>query len=366
MLKGSQNLSEILRGLNSKKTKIIEELPSEYVVSKFYELGFYPKHNNFNDTYQCSCPICREGKSFGRKQRCFYIPSNNIIYCHNCGWSSNPLKWIMRISGMSYNDIRKEISDESYDLLDAMTLKETVEVVKASTLPEDCINLFDNAQVSYYSDNNVVKSAVEYIKNRRLDTAINKPSSLYVSLKDRVHRNRLILPFKDLNNQIIFYQSRKFFDWDQNSTYLSKMNSDKSLFNIENVDMMNDDTIFMFEGPIDACFVKNGIGVAGINNGTSSFNSKQKEQMVGFSLFKKIWCLDSQYLDKTSRDKTLKLLENGETVFIWPDKIGNKYKDFNELCVDKNMNQIPTEFIKKNSQYGLSAILKFKVMFGKL
>ena len=130
--------------------------------------------------------------------------------------------------------------------------------------------------------------------------------------------------------------------------------------------MNNDDTIYMFEGPIDSCFVKNGIGVAGINDGLLSFNPKQEDQLRGFKLFDKIWCLDSQYIDKTSREKTLKLLENGEKVFIWPEKIGKKYKDFNEMCIDKKIDQIPVNFIKKNSQCGTSAILKFKIMFNKL
>lgn len=271
----------------------------------------------------------------------------------------------MRVSGMNYDDICREISDESYDLLDAMTLNETVKIKKVPSLPDDCINLFDESQISYYSDNSIVQSAIEYIKSRRLDTAINKPSAIYLSLKDKIHKNRLVLPFKDINNQIIFYQSRKIFDWDKHPSYLSKINSDKSLFNIENVDMTNDDTIYMFEGPIDSCFVKNGIAVAGINDGISSFNPKQEDQLRGFKLFDKIWCLDSQHIDKTSRDKSLKLLENGEKVFIWPEKIGKKYKDFNEMCIDKQIDQIPINFIKKNSQCGTSAILKFKIMFNK-
>jgi len=359
-------LSAILQGLNTKKTKKIEELPTDYVIAKFFELGFYPKHNRFNDTYQCSCPICKEGKSFGKKKRCFYIPENNLIYCHNCGWSSNPLKWIMRVSGMNYHDVCREISDESYDLLDIMSVDESIKIKKTPSLPDDCINLFDNSQISYYSSNNIVQSAIKYLKDRRLDTAVNRPSSIYISLKDKIHKNRLVLPFKDISNQIIFYQSRKIFDWDKNPSYLSKINADKSIFNIENVDMFNDDTIYMFEGPIDSCFVKNGVGVAGINSGIASFTPKQEEQLRGFKLFDKIWCLDSQYIDNTSKEKTLKLLENGEKVFIWPEKIGKKYKDFNEMCIDKKIDQVPIDFIKKNSQCGPSAILKFKLLFNKI
>ena len=37
-------------------------LPEDFVILKFFELGYYPKYNKFNNVYQCSCPICKEGK----------------------------------------------------------------------------------------------------------------------------------------------------------------------------------------------------------------------------------------------------------------------------------------------------------------
>ena len=40
---------------------------------------------------------------------------DNYIYCHNCGWSGNPIKFIQEIEGISYNDILDEIKD--YDIL---------------------------------------------------------------------------------------------------------------------------------------------------------------------------------------------------------------------------------------------------------
>ena len=54
-----------------------------------------------------------------------------------------------------------------------------------------------------------------------------------------------------------------------------------------------------------------------------------------------VWVLDSQWLDKTACDKTMKLLEAGETVFIWPFDIGHKYKDFNEMVIDQKLDEIP-------------------------
>lgn len=357
-------MSAILQGLNTKKTKKLEELPTDYVIAKFFELGFYPKHNRFNDTYQCSCPICKEGKSFGKKKRCFYIPENNLIYCHNCGWSSNPLKWIMRVSGMNYDEICREISDDSYDLLDVMSINESVKVKKSPSLPDDCINLFDSIQLEYYKDNNIVQTALDYLKSRRLDTAINKPSAFYISLNDFNHKNRLVIPFLDTSGKFIHYQTRKVVKWDEKPNYLSKINSDKSIFGIERVDPSLDD-VFIFEGPLDACFVRNGVAVAGINEGYHKFTTIQLEQLEELKFFNKIWVLDNQWIDETARKKSIVLLEQDECVFIWPEKY-KQFKDFNELCIHCGLDEIKHSFIKKNSTCGKGAIVKFKILFKNL
>ena len=92
-------------------------LPKEYVIKKFYEYGYGVEYIKSNDSYHCSCPICMEGKSFGKKKRCWYIPSKNLIYCHNCGWSSRPLKWIMRAGDITYSDIQNELISEEYTII---------------------------------------------------------------------------------------------------------------------------------------------------------------------------------------------------------------------------------------------------------
>lgn len=237
---------------------------------------------------------------------------------------------------------------------------------KIDTLPEDSINLFDKIQVDYHINGvngNIIRETLEYIERRRLNTAINRPDALYISLKDKFQGNRLVIPFKDESGKIVFYQTRRIFGWDDKPNYLSKPISDKTLYGIDKI-YPNRDEIFLFEGPIDSFFVKNGIGVAGINTGHLKLTVTQQKQMDLLRLYKKIWVLDSQWLDKTSREKTLSLLEDGETVFIWPKRFGIKYKDFNEMCVDKELDEISPVFIKDNSTHGVSAVLKYKIMFG--
>jgi len=61
-------------------------LPEAYIVQKFYQYAGRPKYNRLAKTYQGGCPICREGKSWGKKRRLFYVTTDNFLHCHNCGW----------------------------------------------------------------------------------------------------------------------------------------------------------------------------------------------------------------------------------------------------------------------------------------
>jgi len=143
--------------------------------------------------------------------------------------------------------------------------------------------------------------------------------------------------------------------------YLSKIGSEKTLFNINNV-KPEIDYIFIFEGPIDSCFVQNGVGVAGIQeNSDVLFTSKQKQQLSIYPFHKRIWVLDAQQQDKAARNKTEKLIEQDEHVFIWPDEYGNKFKDFNDMAIALGTNEIPYKFILKNTYTGLKAKLKLNV-----
>jgi len=339
------------------------KIPSDYVVSKFYEYGYKVTHNTYNETYQCCCPLCKEGKSWGLKKRCFYIPKNELIYCHNCGWSSKPYKWIKEVSGLSYDEIVSEITNGDFGVINVLELQESNSVTPSKvlpTLPTDSINLFDKAQTDYYKNNKIVQDALDYIKSRRLNNAINKPDAFYLSLKDEVHRKRLIIPFKNTDNKIVFYQSRRLMD-DESPTYLSKDGGDKTLFGIERINP-DLDTIFITEGPLDACFVKNGVGLGGISKKNHLFTQEQQSQMDGLKFFNRIWVLDSQWIDETAREKSLQLIQMGETVFIWPEYDGRKFKDLNEMCVAYETNEYPIDLIIKNSHKGLAAIVKMKLI----
>lgn len=334
-------------------------LPEDYVITKFYELGSNPNYNKFTGVYQCGCPICMEGSSRGKKRRCFYIPEKEILYCHNCGWSSKPAKWIKEVSGCSDEDILQELKEYTPNVEDI--LKEDVKPkISTETLPKDSINLSDPAQLDYYKNDDNVRAVLGLIKTRRLDTAVNRPDNLYVSLTDRVHKNRLVIPFVNENHQIEFYQTRTVLSRDNKTKpkYLGRVGAEKTLFNIDKV--TNDyDTVYIFEGPINAFFTKNSVAVAGITERGKSFTTHQQQQLdTTLRFYDTVWILDSQWVDRASLIKSEVLLQQGESVFIWPEKFGKKFKDFNDIAIACKIDEIKHEFIQKHTYNGLEGIIR--------
>jgi len=332
-------------------------VPEDYVVCKFFQFAGRPKKVIGTNKYQASCPHCREGNSWNKKRRFFYIPDKNLLYCHNCGYSKSSFNWLVDITGMTPRELIRDLESNKYDILQ---YEEKPEIVKEETpsLPQDCINLFDTVQTDYYKSNAVVNVALKYISDRKLDIAINKPKALFLSLVDRVHKNRLILPFYDDDGKILFYQSRTILNSDKMPKYISKQNGEKSIFNYDKIDA-DSDYVFVFEGPINSFFMRNGIAVGGIQEKSYAlFNSKQKEQMDKLSFKKRIWVLDSQWIDNAAATKTKRLLEINERVFIWPKNIGTKFKDFNDIIMkSKDGKEIPPEYIISNSQEGLKGMV---------
>ena len=294
-----------------------------------------------------------------KKKRCYYLPENDNIYCHNCGWSSKPFKWIKEVSNCSNSDIIEEVKD--YEVtIDITKDDEVVTKVQTETLPKDSINLSDKIQQDFYNNNLIVKACNHIIKSRRLDTAVNRPDNLYVSLTDKVHMNRITIPFINEHGEIEFYQTRtvKTSDLKTKPKYLGKVGAEKTLFNIDKVSS-DHDKVYIFEGPIDAFFVRNSVAVAGITERGKSFTKRQEEQMnTTLKWYDKVWILDSQWGDRASMIKSEALLKQGETVFIWPETLGKKYKDFNDLARAANKDEISWDWIQKNTFEGLEGIVK--------
>jgi len=332
------------------------QISQNLVVRTFFQCCKRPVFKKSTATYAGECPYCHEGKSSGKKRRFFYIPEEDHLYCHNCNQSKSGLDFVKDRTGMSVSEILSESESHTETVEDIIKKSVVFKKYNPKSLPDDSINLYDPSQVLYYKENQVVRDALAFITNRRLDTAVNKPRALWLSLTDYTHKNRVIFPFysADNNARVEHYQSRALYKVDEDrAKYLSKANSDKSIFNLDKV-TPDIDYIYLQEGPIDAMFLRNSVALAGIHptdDQLSTIHSK-------FPFHKIVYVLDNQWKDKTSHKITKELLENDQCVFIWPQDL-SKFKDLNDLCVHTQKNEISPEFINKHTHCGMKGLLYY-------
>jgi len=126
-------------------------IPQEYTIQKFHQLAGYPKPKHNGTIIEGGCPICKEGKSWGRKRRLYYMIKDDYIYCHNCGWSGKPVRFIQELEGITYNEILDEAKD--YDVLPQDITKTTntpYTPISSDTLPKDSINVCSNAMITHF------------------------------------------------------------------------------------------------------------------------------------------------------------------------------------------------------------------------
>lgn len=315
------------------------EIPESYILQKLFSCCSDALYRRDTSTYNASCPVCREGTSAGKKKRLFYYVKTKSFYCFNCNRSWPAIGWISQVCNLSTREIFNEINTGGNLRTDITSRINIADIKrKVAILPHDSINLYNEQQLIRYKDNRYIQLALETIKARRLDTAINKPKNYYISLTDYSHKNRLCIPFYDINGDIVYYQTRSLDD--SLPKYLSKP-SNKELYGLNNI-KGECSYLFIFEGPIDAMFVQNGVGATGLN-----LTKHQQDILNTYPLHKKIWVTDNQHLDDAAKEKTDSLLKAGLSVFIWPSIFN--VKDINALAVLLRQDSISHEFLIKNT-----------------
>jgi hypothetical protein len=324
----------------------LNNIPRNYCLHMF--LKYAEKPHKVGNHYEGGCPICREGKSWGKKQRLRYFPEENYFFCHNeqRGW--NPYQWMTSVTNWCYDELLSNvIAFSGEDFLEKVSLEQTFAVTNEQPeLPNDSFDLTDPRQVQYYTDSHpIVSTALDYIRDRRLLTAVNTCGKFYLSLGDVAFRNRLIIPYYN-NGKIEYFTTRTLQSNDPRPKYFGKF-ADKPIFNLRTVDS-SIPYYFCFEGPIDSMFCRNALSITGVHMSDFQANQLRCYDMM----MDRIWVLDNQRLDKTARDRTIKLAtETKDKVFVWPPQL-QKYKDFNQLAVALKWDEIPYQLIIDHAKSG--------------
>lgn len=327
------------------------EIPDSFFESKFTQHVPFSKRDSEGNMRGC-CPYCNEGNSWGKKKRFHYYADRKYLKCYNCGIHRNQINFLIEQENVNFTDIIKMIRDVGGEFIDTtrewlIPRMEDNEVV--ISLPDDAINLFDPQQTEFYGDDFYVGKALDTIRDRRLDKAENR-GELYLSREDFIHKNRIIIPFRDATGKLEFYQSRaQTSKQNKFGKYISSANGKKTFYGVDKLDMSREH-IFVIEGPLDCFFVVNSIG-----GGGTELNEAQKGYLDELgALNTVVFCLDNDFNNKDVLKHYLRLIEAGECVFFWEGEFA-KYKDFNEYCIGKKANIVTPEQILEHTYSGVEA-----------
>ena len=128
----------------------MNKIPSNYVLEKFYTYSGNPSYNKFTKTYNASCPVCREGKSWLKKKRLFLYPESDSFYCFNCVKAWNVYTWLYQVSGMTKEEIHQEAFSNDFSREIVLENNKNKFTKKITPLPHDSINLNDLQQKIFY------------------------------------------------------------------------------------------------------------------------------------------------------------------------------------------------------------------------
>ena len=330
-------------------------LPVDYVIQNLYTYCKRPVYKRNQKVYNAECCICNEGASAGRKRRLFYFPDKRYFYCFNCSQSWKEVQWLQQVTNKSYTEILADTKNYATEFKPETVVEcisETIADVRQ--LPDNCVDLEDQNQINFYStkkrEYKKIINAIEYCTQRQLFTSVNRCSKFYLSLDDKLHTNRLVIPFFDQHNTLACYQSRALTST-QFPKYLTK-EGEKCLFGEDRI-KEEIPYIFIFEGPIDSMFVQNGVAMAG-----TDLTEKQQHFLDNCIGYEKIFIYDNDKNNNSLAKKIKNKLKAGHKVFIWPEKF-SKFKDVNEVCCKLKLNEFNWKFIVSNSFSETEGIVKY-------
>jgi len=248
-----------------------------------------------SDSYNFRCNVCGDSTKSRTKKRGYILKRKKpwMYFCHNCQYEKPVIYWLKDFFPAYYKLYLKEI------LQDRKKPKKNVQKI-IQPKKENIITDEEKADVKFFK--NILKGKgklFDIAKSFCIERKIPKEVwSKWLVATDGKYKNRLIIPFFNNNGEVYYYQGRSLFNY-MNPKYLSRKGKYNSIYNFYNIDKKS--PVIILEGMIDSIFVENAIAMTGIKTDIDED-------------FEKWFLLD---YDKTGIKKSLKMIKEGKTVFLW-------------------------------------------------
>jgi len=308
--------------------------------------------------YNCSCPLCGDSSSDKKKARGYFMPKNKgsglYYYCHKCNEAMPFGLFLRRIDGRLYEEYRRERIGSKYS-----KLPETVIPAKLKSRRELATSIPDIELTNSLSSMTDMPSEVsKYLIDRKIPLEMLLKYFFYTddfkSLANMVcpgsfpdnalkyKEPRIIITMLDPTGKLIGIQGRAIAKSRAKYVTIKTKNAPKKIFGLDRI--RHNRPVYVFEGPIDSCFVENAIGVCGAD---------LVSQVEGMSI-DPIFCFDNEPYSKIITKKIYRAIENNKKVVIFPRQ--TTQKDINDMVlagIDVN------KLLKERTFSGLRARAEF-------
>jgi hypothetical protein len=290
------------------------------------------------DRLNFACPYCGDSTSSARKKRGNLYWNDLFFHCYNCSTHVSLDTFLKDYDQNFEGDDRIDVLNFIKENKKSISYGESLDFYLFDKVKELALT-FDELSLGFniYPINSLSYRVYPYLKSRLLHHKLNKfaydprKKELYVfnlTADEKIigfqtrslGSNDTGPKYKTWNIQRIYDRLKKPLDLSEED--LNNINKISMLFGILTADLSRDFTVF--EGPIDAMFMTNSIGLTGVKKQVIDFNEIPTAR----------YFFDNDIEGKT---KMIERLKGGQTVFLW-DKFLKDYniphkkvKDLNDL-----------------------------------
>lgn len=314
------------------------------------------------DLWNFRCPECGDSKSNKNKTRgyLFEKKGNYYFHCHNCSASSSFKNFLKKYNPPLYDEYMMERFGGE---------QKSVPVINHE-VKSVSYQITGLKKVSQLSPEHPCK---KYVVSRQIPTPYH--AKLYFCEKFKSWVNdilpnkftelshdgpRLIIPCYNQSQELIGFQGRSLNPSDKVRYITIMLREDQPrIFNLNEVNL--NFPYYVFEGPIDAMFIKNSIATCGgkLDSELEKISVKENAVVV----------YDNEPRNKEIVQNILTSIRKGYKVCLWPPSM--EQKDINEMILKKVSGEyVKTEIVElaaakikqiidDNTFSGLEAELKF-------
>lgn len=313
------------------------------------------------------CPLCGDSKKSKTKARGYIYEGKTkaLRYsCKNCHANISLRKLIETLDYELFKAyLRDTFAERGQPLPTVPISQRPVDISKFHRSKVDKYSLMSNPLVTKVSSLHPEHFCKKYVVERQIPNKWHAKiyftdqfkkltnTKLPGKFKEPIERDepRLIIPFVDENQKLFGYQGRSFKGGEDPFKYISIFFEDEHirLFGID--EYKSNKRAYLFEGPIDAMFIENGLAMAG-----GSIDPRIK--IIGLNNTNVTVVYDNERRNKDIIRRMEDAIEQGYSICVWPDDV--KQKDINDMIRAGMISLDIQKIIDTNTYSGLQACFK--------